>query len=129
MLPTLTALAALVGGVATAEPPMSNELDIIPISVAIAPAAPDSLAMGGALGKKDLVKLEGGDGVLNLGDLQSNTANNGASSANNSVSGNITTGVVSNTDIHDVMGFTTVLQNTGNNVIMQNVTQVNIILK
>lgn len=111
-------------GPAVAAPMADLELSFFPMAVAAEPS--DILVGGDVVAEKDLGTMAGGIG---LGDVQMNTADNTSNTSNNTVSGNVQTGTISNTAVHDVSGFSTILLNTGNNVVMQSVTQVNIILK
>lgn len=118
---------AAIGGLlspALAEPVTDFDVDLVPLSAAVEPS--DSLTGGDVLGESDLGTMAGG---IDLNDLQSNTANTVNTSTNNTVSGDVQTGVISGTSVKDVSGFNTLMLNTGNNVVMQSVTQVNIILK
>ena len=76
------------------------------------PMAPDALAA-----------KRGGDGVFNDQQLKGMVANNGAS--------NITTGtnVISEGAFSNSVGLPTVIQNSGNNVLIQNATIVNVQIK
>ncbi len=100
------------------------EFDFFPQATSAEPS--DSLVGGDVVAETDLGTMAGGIGV---GDVQSNDATNSTNASNNTVSGNVLTGAVNGTNVHDVSGFSTIMVNTGNNVVMQNVTQVNIILK
>ena len=126
-------LAGLIGGPALAAPMAGPDVDFFSSQ-----SAPDlaNHIDANAIGSDsiDLQSVSDGDlgamsGGIGVGDLQINTANNTATSSNNSVSGNSSTGTIQNTQVSNVSGFNTILLNTGNNVTMQSLTQVNIILK
>jgi hypothetical protein len=120
-------LAALAGwvGAAVAEPAaVPAEFEYQPLTVT-APVA-DGFDTASAVSEEDLGSMAGG---VDLGDAQINTAINTTSANNNTVSGNVETGQIGNTTIENVSGFSTIMLNTGNNVVMQSTTQVNIILR
>lgn len=109
---------------AAAAPIACFEVESFPM---FAPAdTADSVAGNDVISESDLGGMAGG---MDVGDLQINTATNNNTSTNNTVSGNVTTGGVNGTNVQNVSGFNTIMLNTGNNVTMQNTTQVNIILK
>jgi hypothetical protein len=127
MRKSILGLAALAGwlGAAVAEPAaVPAEFEYQPLTVA-APVA-DGFDTASPVSEKDLGSLAGG---INVGDAQINTAINSTAANNNTVSGNVETGQIGNTSIANVSGFSTIMLNTGNNVVMQSTTQVNIILK
>ena len=126
-------LAGLIAGPALAAPMAGPDVDFFPNQNA-ADLASDIDANAVGSDSIDLQSISDGDlgtmsGGIGVGDLQINTANNTATSSNNSVSGNSVTGTIQNTQVSNVSGFNTILLNTGNNVTMQSLTQVNIILK
>jgi hypothetical protein len=127
MRKSILGLAALAGwmGVAAAEPvAVPAEFEFSPLAV-VAPVA-DGFATANPVSEKDLGGVAGG---TDIEDAQLNTAVNTTTANNNTVSGNVKTGQIGNTTIENVSGFSTIMLNTGNNVVMQSTTQVNIILK
>jgi len=85
----------------------------------------DTLDLAG-VSDNELKTMSGGEGIS---DLQLNSANTTTAGSTNVVSGDVSTGTIQSTNVSGLSGFNTVLLNTGNNVTMQSVTQVNIILK
>lgn len=73
----------------------------------------------------DLQTARGGIGVQ--GDVQINEAQNNADASGNTLV-NTSNGAITNTSLDSVKGNTVVMQNTGNNVNMQSITQYNIIM-
>ena len=127
MRKSILGLVALAGWVsaASAEPvAVPAEYEFSPLAVG-APVA-DGFDTANAVTEKDLGGMAGG---IDVGDAQINTAVNTTSADNNSVSGNVQTGQIGETSLANVSGFSTIMLNTGNNVVMQSTTQVNIILR
>ncbi len=115
-------------GSAAAEPITNSDLDLSPISVAAEPS--DTLAGGDVIAESELSTMAGGKAVpdVTLGDVQSNTQTPTATVDNNTLTG-VATGQIQDANVLNNSGFTTVMVNTGNNVILQNTTNVNVILK
>ncbi|MFO1186835.1 MAG: hypothetical protein U1E87_04950 [Alphaproteobacteria bacterium] len=94
--------------------------------LAVAAKMDDEVNMASSVSENDLGAIAGGDAV---DDLQLNSATTSGISSNNTVGAGVQTGQIGTTNINDVAGFSTIMMNTGNNVVMQSTTQVNIILK
>jgi hypothetical protein len=76
----------------------------------------------------DLKGMSGGSGVVVLGDAQLN-ATDANSSASQIYNQNVNTGAIGDQKLSNVSGINTVMQNTGNGVVMQSINNVNIVLK
>lgn len=94
--------------------------------LAVAAKMDDEVEVASTVSENDLGSIAGGDAV---DDLQLSTATTTGIASNNSVGNNVQTGQIGTTNINGVSGFSTIMLNTGNNVVMQSTTQVNIILK
>jgi ABC-type nitrate/sulfonate/bicarbonate transport system substrate-binding protein len=133
-------MVALAMGAAQAKPLGGVEVEFFPRAaeatveavtpISSAEVRADSLEIGEDLGleaasEEDLTSARGG---LAMDDVQINQATNNASSSNNTVSGDVDTGAINATNVNNVSGVNTIMLNTGNNVTMQSITEVNIIL-
>lgn len=94
--------------------------------LAVAASVGDEVEIAASVSESDLGTMAGGIGV---DDVQLSTATSTGISSNNSVGAGVQTGQIGATNINGVSGFSTIMMNTGNNVVMQSTTQVNIILK
>jgi len=94
--------------------------------LAVAASIGDEVEIAASVSESDLETMAGGIGV---DDVQLSTATSTGISSNNSVGAGVQTGQIGATNINGVSGFSTIMMNTGNNVVMQSTTQVNIILK
>lgn len=94
--------------------------------LAVAASIGDEVEIAASVSESDLGTMAGGIGV---DDVQLSTATSTGISSNNSVGAGVQTGQIGATSINGVSGFSTIMMNTGNNVVMQSTTQVNIILK
>ena len=115
-------------------PSLSVINDVEPVSPVLGAAGPSPLAAPAAAVRRNpfngrpvapdaLAAKRGGDGVFNDQQLKGMVANNSAS--------NITTGtnVISEGAFSNSVGLPTVIQNSGNNVLIQNATIVNVQIK
>jgi hypothetical protein len=102
----------------------SVDYEISPLAVAA--TVGDEFETASSVSEGDLGGMAGGIG---LDDLQLNSAATTGASSNNTVGDGVQTGQIGTTNISGVAGFSTIMMNTGNNVVMQSTTQVNIILK
>lgn len=128
-LSCLVALAACGGaGFATAAEPLSlsGQMEVAvlkPMEVPALAAAPRSPFDGAAIASRSLAERRGGSGVVNQNRLNGVVANNSASQ--------LTTGtnLISEGAFAGSSGLPTVIQNSGNNVLIQNSTIVNVQIK
>lgn len=92
--------------------------------------APDEFANLPQVSSDELAQLRGGEELLPSLQLISQLNNVDVDiSQNNPINGNITNGAISGNSIHDVRGISTVMYNTGNNVVFNSATQLNITFK
>ena len=135
---SVTALATLpwthLGVAGELSPSLSVINDVEPVSPVLRAAGPSPLVAPAAAVRRNpfngkpiapdaLAAKRGGDGVFNDQQLKGMVANNSAS--------NITTGtnVISEGAFSNSVGLPTVIQNSGNNVLIQNATIVNVQIK
>ena len=135
---SVTALATLpwthLGIAGELSPSLSVINDVEPVSPVLRAAGPSPLVApavavrrnpfnGKPIAPDALAAKRGGDGVFNDQQLKGMVANNSAS--------NITTGtnVISEGAFSNSVGLPTVIQNSGNNVLIQNATIVNVQIK